>query len=300
MAMADIRMPQFAQLVGYATTGIVAVLNGTYTANGRTDLLIREALESAMDRHPIGDLTKASAGRMYETENVKQMRDIFTFCHKYQALAVVYGPPGSQKTFVLEQLVAEFNQRELGDESTRNLAFLVRASIGIRPRDLVAKICREVGAYSGATLQGCMSGLRQRLRGTKTVIVLDEAQLCGIDSLEALRELHDTDPKLGIVLAGSHQLKKFFDGRASELEQWNSRLHAVTELSGVSDACARAILAAECPELSADDIDEWIADAKVADKYSRDRNKKYLSVRRLFNSIATLHRLTAEAEGAQA
>jgi DNA transposition AAA+ family ATPase len=294
MAVADMDTPQFARLCGRSLAAVQSVLNGTYPAS---DTRIREAMELAMRQNPVGQVAVACEGKLYETENVAQIRAIFDHCHRYQSMAYVYGPPGSQKTFVLEQLVAAFNRREQGLGS-KNYAFYVRASIGIRPRDLVAKICKAVGAHVGRTLQTCMNSLRDRLRNTRTVIVLDEAQLCGIEALEALRELQETDTGFGLLFAGSHRLKQFFDQHAAELEQFNSRIDAGIELQGISPACARAILAAECPGIADDEIDTIVAEATTRDIYSRDASRTYLSVRRIFRSITAIKRLEAEAEGA--
>ena len=300
MQMADLPMKQFGELIGYSGHTLTKFLNGRYSDAENSDLLIREACELAMQRHPVGAKTATTNGDMYETENTREIRRLFNHCHEHQALAFVYGPPGSQKTFVFEHLVAEFNRHELNREGSRNRAFLVRASVNIQPRDMIARICAEVGAYTGNSLQKCISGLRQRLRDTKTLIVLDEAQLCGISALEALREMHDTKPHIGILLGGSHGLKTFFDTRAAELEQWNSRLDEGVELSGVSDACAHAIIRTECPELEPDQVSMLIEGSRVRDVYSRDRTRTYLNMRRLFKNIKAVRQLSTEAEEATA
>jgi DNA transposition AAA+ family ATPase len=301
MTRADMSQKQFGELIGYSVPAITALLKGSYNQIASSDLGIRYAAEDAMQRHPVGLASNTPAGRLYETENVVQMRRWFEHCHKHRALAFVYGPPGSQKTFVATHLVQEFNRRELSQEpdgACRNRAFYVRASINIHPRDMIAKICVEVGAPTGYSLQRCMSGLRQQLRNTRTVLLLDEMQLCGIPALEALRELNEDGRGIGMLLMGSHGLKKFFDERAAELEQWNSRLDAGIELSGVSDACARAIVELENPDLDADQVNALIEDSRVQDIYSRDRNRKYLSMRRLFKTLAALRQLSTEAQEA--
>ena len=296
---ADITRAQFARMVGYGGSTVQLFLQGRYSEVAASDLALRDAIETYIGLHPLVASTEgADEGRLYETENVQELRRWFEYCQQHRALAFVYGPPGSQKTFVLQHLIAEFNRRELADERSRNRAYYVRASVNIQPRDMMAKLCTEVGALVYSSMQRCMSSLRQQLTNTQTVIVLDEAQHCGIPALEALRELHDVDPRLGILLAGSHGLKQFFDARAAELEQWNSRLEAGVELSGVSDACAREIIRLECPGLDDDEAAQLIDGSRVADIYSRDRRAKYLSMRRLFKSLANINRLSSEVQEA--
>lgn len=294
MGAADLHAAQFAKHVGYSKAALYAFLSDTYTTSSRiarTDVMIRFAIEDYIARHPLNlaSLT-GDAQRLYETENVREIRHWFEHCHENRALAFIYGPPGSQKSFVLQYVIAEFNRRELGREASANRAYYVYVSVDIRPRDLLRKMCAECGAPVGPTVQSCMSSLRHHLRHTQTVFVLDEAQHASIAALEAIRELYDAEPRIGCLLAGSHELKQFFDQRAAELEQWNSRLDAGIELTGVSDECARAIFAVECPELASDQVDELIAGSRVADPYSAKRGHTYLSMRRVFKTIAEIHR----------
>ena len=295
LRQADMSTRQFANLSGYSYSAINLFLGNRYTQGRdiRTDLPVRDAIESVMARYPVGSLSEQAEGHVYETENGEDLRRWFHHCHENRALAFCYGPPGSQKSFVLEHLVANFNRRELKDDASRNRAFYIYCSIDVRPRDLLAKMCVEAGAIGGATLQKCLGGLRLHLRDTKTLFVLDEAQHLGIPSLEAVRELHDRSPQIGCLLAGSHGLKKMFDQRAAELEQWNSRMDAGIELRGVSEARATEIAKTEMPHLSQKQVKALVDGAWVKDAYSHD-HRMYLNVRRLFKNIVARRRREEE------
>ncbi len=291
----DLPLPQFAHFVGYSATALRAFLNDRYHEQRGTtsDLLIREALETYLRTNALAADTHAQA-KLYETENVLQMREWFTRCQQHGYMTVIYGPPGSQKTFVAERLVADFNRAELDRKGSSDRAYMVRCSIGIRPCDLMAKICRELGLPRVATLQRCLTSIRLALRNRRVLLVIDECQLAGIPALEALRELHDSDG-VGLLLLGSHALRQFFDTRAAELEQFNSRIEDMVELTGVTEASARTIMAAELPDLSRAVAESAIGDAFVPDIYSRVKGKKYCSVRRLFKSIAAYREIQAES-----
>ena len=287
-----------AKMIGYSVSAINSFRSDTYTHGyekgrsriARTDVMIRKAIEEYIARHPLDTgSTEGDGQRLYETENVAQIRHWFEHCHRNQALAFVYGPPGSQKSFVIRHLIAAFNRRELAREGSPNRAYYIYVSVGIRPRDLLRKMCAECGAPATANVQGCMASLRHHLRHTQTVFVLDEAQHAEIDALEAVRELYDAEPHIGCLLMGSHRLKQFFDTRAAELEQWNSRIDAGVELAGVSDATARAIFSAECPSLDTDQVEQILTGSRVPDPYSAKRGHTYLSMRRLFKAIQAVH-----------
>jgi DNA transposition AAA+ family ATPase len=285
LSRADMPVTQFAKMAGRSESAIRLFRAGTYVKyNVRTDVLLRRAIEDTLERHPVGAVETEADGALYETENVADLRKWFTHCHERRALAFCYGPPGSQKTFVLKHLVAEFNRRELVRTDAHNRAYFIRCSVRLQPRDFLVKLCIAAGAHVGCSLQRCMTALRNHLVGSNTLFVLDEAQYLSIDCLEALRELHDESPRIGALLAGSHNLKQLFDRRAAELEQWNSRIDAGIELTGVSDDRARLILRVELPSLSEKQIDRFIEGARATDAYSRTTHT-YLNVRRLFKNM---------------
>lgn len=284
LAKGDLTIAQFGNLCGYSRPAVQAFLSDRYVHVGRsTDVKIREAIEETIRRYPVGVPEVNADGHLYETENVADLRRWFLHCHEHRALAFCYGPPGSQKTFVLKHLVAEFNRAQLQLDQ-HNHAFYVRASVRMQPRDLIVKLAVACGATTGGTLQRCLGGVRRELASTQTLFVIDEAQHLSIDCLEALRELHDESPRIGCLLAGSHGLKKLFARRALELEQWNSRLEAGIELAGVSHERAAEIILAEMPHLRASQVQKLIAGAIVPDAYS-SANREYLNVRRLFKNI---------------
>ena len=255
-------------------------------------MLIREAAENYMDRHPLSAGSGGDA-HLYETENVRQLRYWFELCLEQRLMAVIYGPPGSQKTFVAQHLVAEYNRRELAREGQRDRAYLIRSSINIQPRDLLARVCAELGVPQGATLQRCFSSIRMAVRERRILLIFDEAQLLGIPAFEALRELHDMD-RIGLMFLGSHRLRQLFDSRAAELEQFNSRIEDLVELVGVSEDSARAILRIEIEGIDADTTCAAITGCYVDDIYSRVKGAKYLSMRRLFKFIAQYRTQLAE------
>jgi DNA transposition AAA+ family ATPase len=289
MAKADMTIPQFAQLCGRSRAGINNLLQNAYTKyNIASDLLVRRAVEETMLRYPV-TAPEQSGGPMFETENSAELRYWFQHCHANRALAYCYGPPGSQKTFVLKHLVAEFNCEHLA--AVRQFgAYYVYASTRMQPRDLMVKICQACDALPAFSLQRCMNGLRFRLRTEQAVVVIDEAQHLSIDCLEALRELHDEDPRIGVLLAGSHTLKRLFTQRAAELEQWNSRLDAGIELRGVSSEQARLIVKTQMSHLKPGTVEGLITGATVQDPYSSRDGARYINVRRLFKNMEALAR----------
>ena len=52
-------------------------------------------------------------GELYETANVRAIRETFQKLLPRPAAYMIYGPPGSQKSYVLEHEIARLNRTEL-------------------------------------------------------------------------------------------------------------------------------------------------------------------------------------------
>ncbi len=274
---------QVAMLCGRGRVSVERFSKDKYEQTAESDLLIRRDLETMFERYPLA-ITQAARGELYQTENVATLRKWFSFCHANSAMALIYGPPGSQKTFVTRRMVEDFNAAHLQlDDNER--AFYIRSSVKMGPRELLRRICFTTGAPGGMTTATCLNGLRLALRPYKVLLAVDEGQLLTLDALEALRELHDpeTGLRVGVLLMGSHRLANILNEKASVLEQLNSRIEANVELSGVSVASAMSIVQAEMPTLTQRQRQALVDHSSVPDVYRR--GTPYINVRRLFKAM---------------
>jgi DNA transposition AAA+ family ATPase len=98
----------FARRIGYSTTTLNFFMQGCYEGNPKH---ICAASKDFMGLHPIAP-PNAVEGKLYETENVRAWRDVFSECLDRGRAAVVYGPPGIQKSYPVEHLIAELNRSD--------------------------------------------------------------------------------------------------------------------------------------------------------------------------------------------
>jgi DNA transposition AAA+ family ATPase len=143
--------------------------------------------------------------------------------------------------------------------------------------------------------------LRRAFAGRTVLIVIDEAQQLSIPALETVRELLDEPPHCGLLVLGSHELRREFTINAVELEQWNSRIAGFGTLDGLSEAEAREILADAFGKLPENAVRETLKDCQ-ASHLSRDgrrRSERYISARRLFNAIEDTQAEAAEEDSVQ-
>lgn len=288
---------QVAMLCGRGRVSVERFSKDKYEQTAESDLLIRRDIETMFERYPLA-ITEAARGELYKTENVSTLEKWFHYCHANSAMALIYGPPGSQKTFVARHMVEDFNAAHLQKDDSQR-AFYIRSSVKMGPRELLRRICFTTGAPGGMTTATCLNGLRLALRPYKVLLVVDEGQLLTLDALEALRELHDpeTGLRVGVLLMGSHRLANILNQKAPILEQLNSRIEANVELAGVSEASAKAIVKAEMPTLTARQQQALVDQSSVPDIYRR--GKPYINVRRLFKAMHSTRSVLAQKVSVQ-
>lgn len=291
--------PDFASRIGYSADTLRVFMTDRYhNIAGSARKLIGVA-DQYIDQHPIGSNARMQGG-LYETANVRIIRDTFERLMPRPVAYMIYAPPGSQKSFVLEHQVAEINLTQIADESGRR-AFYVYCRQNIRPRDIVRRVAIACGSRVNANVDAMLSSLRFDLRNHRVVLVLDEAQHLSIECMETLRELLDQPPYLSLLFVGSHDLKRKFDEFSATLEQWNSRIIAKVRLPGLERLEARGIIQREIGDLlrkrtphDADKLaDKLIASATVRDAF--EGNRTYINVRTLTNALDQIKAAASQA-----
>lgn len=240
-----------------------------------------------MHTHPIAVQDEAG-GVLYQTENVRLLRQYF-----YEALdrgnaVFVEGAPGSQKTFVMQWLIAELNRTEVGKNGDGRQAFYVYCRAGVGPGDLVKRIAESAGTMALGGVDRILRNLRFDFAGRRTLLVFDEAQHLDVRAFEIIRELLDRPPHFGLMFAGSHQLRRFFIRNSEHMEQWQSRFSRGVSLPGISEEEALEIIAGETQGRLHGDVARRLVKRCRATALTSDGNKEYISARRLFLSLAEL------------
>jgi DNA transposition AAA+ family ATPase len=278
MSRTGLTAGDIARRINYSSVSLHFFIQGRYQGNPAH---ICTALHDFMGQHPIAPATEIE-GKLYETANVRTLRRIFYECLDKQRAGVVYGGPGSQKTFGLEHLIAELNCQELAKDERR--AYCVYCRQGIRPRQLLKRIAKACGSSAVGDTDRVLDNLLFDFGKRKIVIVFDEAQHLDVDCLETVRELLDR-LKCGLLFAGSHDLIRTFK-RSIELEQWNSRLRTAEELPGITDNEALSIVREELGDINERKQAMLLKAARVPDIRSKS---EYISARRLFFGLAAIH-----------
>ncbi|MFL6313884.1 MAG: AAA family ATPase [Terriglobales bacterium] len=286
----------FARRINYSTISVRMLICDRYNTIAGDDSAIRAAIHDFISAHPIEAVTD-SEGKLYETENVQCARKYFYEALDGRRAYYFRGAPGTQKSFVLQHLIAELNRSEIAKNGHGRRAFYVYCSDLIRPNQLMRAVAEAAGSISAGDNRRIFKNLRFDLGKRKVLFVFDEAQHLDVHCLETLRELLDMPPHCGLLFAGSHELEKTF--QRLDMEQWHSRLRQGAELPGISETEAFGIISAELGAQSDTKIQALIKKCYATD-LRKGRTVKYISARTLFWSIQSIQDRQKSKAGANA
>jgi DNA transposition AAA+ family ATPase len=231
---------EFAARINYSRTSVALLLNDKYHQVSGNAGPICQAIIAFITAHPIAPATEAY-GELYDTANVRTMRQTFQQLLRRPVMYLVDAPPGSEKTFSLKHLVAELNRSELTKNGTGRRAFYVYARIKMRPTQLLKQIAVACGVSSAGDGPRIARSLAFAFQSRRALLIIDEAQHLSPDCLEAVRSLVDEPPQFSILLSGSHNLRQMLTRCAATLGQVNNRIIEKVHLPGVSRQEAEAI-----------------------------------------------------------
>ena len=285
-----LKVDDFARRINYSGVTLRFFLDRRYYNVGGSDARIRNAVQQFIAQHPIEPPQRIS-GELYDTANVRTIRETFQKLLPKPVAYMIYAPPGSQKSFVLENEVARLNREEISKNGHGKRAFYVYGRQSVRPRDLMRRICVACGSHATNDIDRMLSNLRFDFQTRRVLLVIDEAQHLEIECFEVLRELLDQPPFFSLLFAGSHDLKQKFDRFSATLEQWNSRIIAKVKLPGLlrDEACGIVrreigpLLAPMASEKAAALVDSLVNDATTKDAFEKGRT--YINIRTLTNAL---------------
>jgi type II secretory pathway predicted ATPase ExeA len=226
-------------------------------------------------------------GRLYPTRNVALLNAQIEAAWRGE-VSLIYGPPGTQKTYVFQHRLAEVFRQD-GLQAPR-LAY-VYASAAMTARTLLQEIARSLVCYLPGTAYQLATNLVQALRRRhpRPALIIDEAQHLGRNHhgndrqmLEVLRELVDR-AQVGVVIAGHDDLEMIFDPQRSPLEQWVSRIDHRLRLPGLTETEVRQIATDELGSVNDAGLKAILKESEADDRRLRT---KYYSARYLFKILA--------------
>jgi DNA transposition AAA+ family ATPase len=204
----------------------------------------KEVIEAALGAYFLKlERAEARARRpeFIETQTAKIILEKCQEADERRELALLYGPSGIGKTFVVEEFI-ERCEKQANSEKPEVL--FVTAHAASTPKSLMAALCLQAGIPHSGTAPTLAESLVRRLETGHYLIIVDEANHLNIEAMELLRYVYDRG-RLGVVLIGTLRLYEIFTNGsrpASELEQLWSRVGICELLPGLTEYEARQII----------------------------------------------------------
>lgn len=194
------------QLVKSATT-INQYLKGTYKGDV---IAIDEAVAELVARYQVKDATSD----FVPTASATRILEVCDMAHRLSCMNMIIGDAGLGKTTALKHYAA----------TTKNV-LLIETDTTYSVRMLLSEICRVSGIIAPRGNPSMMSAIIDRLKDSKRLLIIDEAELLNYRALETVRRIHDKT-NIGIVFAGMPRLRANFRGGAGgDYKQLYSRIH---------------------------------------------------------------------------
>lgn len=265
--------------MGYARRSLIQYVSRAQYGDGAGAETARRLLDFFKANPP--EAPEFPGPNLYDTENVRVIdREIANARRGHFTL--VYGPAGTQKSYVFEWRTAEAWRDALEPG-----VVYIYADPDMTPLSLLQEIALGLGARAGNNRHGTLRPILYTLRHRKSpvAIIIDEAQNLAkrFDTLETLRQVCDRG-RIGLMIAGHDNVEDIFQPRGDgQLAQWRSRVEQHRRcLPGLSKSEAREIIEGEVGT-----VPEKIVETFVAGSMERDTRKRkdYISARRLFNAL---------------
>lgn len=270
---------ELSQLTGVNKARISRWLNNKYTGdNEAIEADVRRWLESRQAAAELESQMPA-APDWVETASARAVRSALSFAQMAEAVSVVYGGAGVGKTLTIRQY----------REESPNVWLVTATPATSSTGALLKRIAQALGMRTTGTVDTLETALIERMRDTRGLLVIDEAQHLTHRALDAVRSIHDA-ADVGLALVGNEVVYSQLTGgnRAVGFAQLFSRVAKRVRLARAKDADVLAIL------------DAWGINDKNARKFCLNIGKRPGALRGLSQTLRLASMFAAGSGGALA
>jgi len=195
---------QVAQEISVSPSTLSQVLNGLYKADPSK---IIEKLESWLRLREQRDANPSTDPGFVMTPTAKLIMDDLTYAQITESIVVIYGASGVGKSKTLDEY-----------QRTNNNVWKVTASPSRSSlTECLYEIAMELGMEQAPRTKGPLARvIRQRLKGSEGLVIVDEADHLDYPTLEELRILQE-ETGIGMALVGNNKVyTQLTGGRRNE------------------------------------------------------------------------------------
>lgn len=232
-----------AKSIGMSSAAVSTWLNGKYAGDVRG---LEEKIEAYLRLQENRRADKKLQIAYVRTQSGRRIADTLHLAHSECEPVVVYGQAGLGKTAAVADYAAKNPD-----------VLLIEADPTYTAKVVLKKLAEQAGADAKGNLHELMEGVIGRLKDSGRLVIVDEAELLPLRSLECLRRIHDK-AGVGLALVGMPRLLVNLCGSRGELKQLFSRIAfkldlgdetADTELAQIAESSLKGADAATIAEL---------------------------------------------------
>lgn len=243
-------MADIARESGISASRLSQFLGGTYRGNSQ---LVADSLSVWLENRHTERNSLPVMPEFVITPAVRDIWGAFQYAQLNRSIAVVYGNPGLSKTTAKEMFVS----------SRPNVWTFTVSRASVRVAGCLYAIAQAIGVEEPSMYRPDIlyRQIRSELKGKKGLLIVDEADRLGYETLEELRILQE-ESGVGLVLIGNHRVYNRLTGNQSrdvDFARLFSRIAKRVVIETTSQADINAI--ADACELSADarPVIGWLA-----------------------------------------
>jgi len=222
-----------SKLTGVGAARLNRWLKSIYTGDvGPIESSIQRWLESRTAAAELGETLPKDPGWV-RTPSATAIMAGLTFAQTASSISVIYGGAGVGKTSTIRQY----------QYMAPNVWVVTASPTAARPGPVLHRIAHALNIRATGALHLVETSIIERLRETRGLLVIDEAQHLCNRALDAVRSIHDA-ANVGIVLAGNEIVYSQLTGgnRAIGFAQLFSRVAKRVRLSRPQEADILAVL----------------------------------------------------------
>lgn len=224
-----------SQLTGVGKARLSQWLNGVYRGDVDTvEKSIRRWLDSREAATAL-DGQMPTAPEWVETPSARAVLSALSFAQMAGAVSVVYGGAGVGKTTAL----ARYKRQ------APNVWVVTASPAASAPGPILIRIAQALGIRASGAVHVVEANIIERVRETRGLLVIDEAQHLTHRALDAVRSIHDA-AEIGLALVGNEVVYSQLTGgsRSVGFAQLFSRVAKRVRLSRAKDGDVTALLEA--------------------------------------------------------
>lgn len=196
-----------------------------------------------------GERSKAPPNPFVETSVYRTAVAACTRAHMYRNFGVISAYVGTGKTESVRRYAQEHSNVYLVEATADMNAGVLMTELV----ELTGAVVHKANRYSAGTKAEKLAAVIRALKGTDSLLIIDEAETVTSQTLEYVRRISDL-AEIGVVLSGTEKLKPLIKDPHGRFGQISSRVGFwPAVIKGITADDARAICEAALPDHELDD-----------------------------------------------